>query len=91
MRELIFEVTQEADGGFFAECLTDSIVTEADTWDQLRHNVKEVVRAFYFDQLDKLPTTIRLHLNCTRCGGCRTAFSGNPPISPLARTAILVC
>jgi hypothetical protein len=48
MRELIFEVTQEADGGFFAECLTDSIVTEADTWDQLRHNVKEVVRAFYF-------------------------------------------
>ena len=62
MRELIFEVTQEADGGFFAECLTDSIVTEADTWDQLRHNVKEVVRAFYFDQLDKLPTTIRLQL-----------------------------
>jgi hypothetical protein len=62
MRELIFEVTQEADGGFFAECLTDSIVTEADTWDQLRHNVKEVVRAYYFDQLDKLPTTIRLHL-----------------------------
>jgi hypothetical protein len=62
MRELIFEVTQEADGGFFAECLTDSIVTEADTWDQLRDNVKEVVRAFYFDRLDKLPTTIRLHL-----------------------------
>jgi hypothetical protein len=62
MLELIFEVTQEADGGFFAECLTESIVTEADTWDQLRHNVKEVVRAFYFDQLDKLPTTIRLHL-----------------------------
>ena len=62
MRELIFEVTQEADGGFFAECLTDGIVTEADTWDQLRHNVKEVVRAYYFDQLDKLPTTIRLHL-----------------------------
>ena len=62
MLELIFEVTQEADGGFFAECLTESIVTEADTWDQLRHNVKEVVRAFYFDQPDKLPTTIRLHL-----------------------------
>ena len=62
MLELIFEVTQEADGGFFAECLTESIVTEADTWDQLRHNLKKVVRAFYFDQLDKLPTTIRLHL-----------------------------
>ena len=66
MRELIFEVTQEGDGGFIAECLTDSIVTEADTWDELCHNVKEVVRAFYFDQLDKLPTTIRLHLVKTR-------------------------
>ena len=62
MRELIFEVTQEGDGGFIAECLTDSIVTEADTWDQLRQNVKEVVRAFYFDQPDKLPASIRLHL-----------------------------
>jgi hypothetical protein len=39
MHELIFEVTQEADGGFFAEGLTDSIVTEADTWDQLRYNL----------------------------------------------------
>ena len=62
MRELIFEVTQEDDGGFCAECLTDSIVTEADTWDQLRQNVKEVVRAFYFDQPDKLPDSIRLRL-----------------------------
>jgi hypothetical protein len=62
MRELIFEVTQEDDGGFCAECLTDSIVTEADTWDQLRQNVKEVVRAFYFDQPDELPASIRLRL-----------------------------
>src|SRR6516165_8681707 len=27
MRELIFEVTQEADGGYWAECLTETIVT----------------------------------------------------------------
>jgi len=62
MRELIFEVTQEDDGGFCAECLTESIVTEADTWDQLRQNVKEAVRAFYFDQPDELPASIRLRL-----------------------------
>jgi predicted RNase H-like HicB family nuclease len=61
-RELIFEVTQETNGGFCAECLTETIVTEGDTWEELRENVKEVVRAFYFDQPDKLPTTIRLHL-----------------------------
>jgi hypothetical protein len=62
MSELVFDVIQEADGGFCAECLSDSIVTEADTWDELRRNVREVVRAFYFDQPDKLPSTIRLHL-----------------------------
>ena len=62
MRELIFEVIQEADGGFCAECLTESIVTEGNTWEELRQNVKEVVKAFYFDEPDKLPATLRLHL-----------------------------
>jgi hypothetical protein len=60
--ELVFDVIQEADGGFCAECLSDSIVTEANTWEELRRNVREVVRAFYFDQPEKLPSTIRLHL-----------------------------
>ena len=32
MSDLVFEVIQEADGGFCPQCLTDSIVTEADTW-----------------------------------------------------------
>lgn len=62
MSEIIFEVIQEADGGFCAECLTDSIVTEGDTWEGLRANVQKVVKAFYFDQPEKLPTSIRLHL-----------------------------
>lgn len=38
------------------------IVTEGDTWEELRDHVKEVVRAFYFDQPEKLPATIRIHL-----------------------------
>ena len=29
--ELVFEVTEEADGGYAAEYLTESIVTEGDT------------------------------------------------------------
>ena len=62
MQELIFEVIQEADGGFCAECLTESIVTEGNSWEELRQNVKDVVKAFYFDQPDKLPATLRLHL-----------------------------
>jgi hypothetical protein len=62
MTELVFEVIQEADGGFCAECLSDTIVTEGDTWEDLRKNVQEVVRAFYFDQPEKIPNTIRLQL-----------------------------
>ncbi len=41
MHELVFDVTQEADGGFVAEALGESIFTEADTWDELRVNVRE--------------------------------------------------
>jgi len=33
--ELIFEVTQEADGGYVAECMTESIVTQGNTWAEL--------------------------------------------------------
>jgi len=58
--ELVFEVTQEADGGFVAECLTESIFTQADNWDELRANAREAVEAF-FDPSEK-PATIRLHL-----------------------------
>jgi len=39
MADLVFEVVQDADGGFCAECLTENIFTQADTWDELRTNV----------------------------------------------------
>ncbi len=61
MEEIVFEVTQEGDGGFVAECLTESIFTEADDWETLRRNVKEAVAAFYFDRPQR-PARIRLHL-----------------------------
>lgn len=58
--ELVFQVTQEADGGFVAECLSHDIFTEGDTWDALRANVREAVEAFFFDQ--PRPQAVRLHL-----------------------------
>lgn len=58
--ELIFEVTQEHDGGYVAECLTENIFTQADDWETLRKNVREAVVAFYFDR--QMPAIIRLHL-----------------------------
>jgi predicted RNase H-like HicB family nuclease len=60
MNELVFEVVQEADGGFVAEALGESIFTQADTWEELRKNVREAVTAFYFDKPG--PSRLRLHL-----------------------------
>jgi hypothetical protein len=60
MDEIVFKVTQEGDGRFVAECLTESIVTQANDWDTLRRKVREAVAAFYFDRPQK-PARIRLH------------------------------
>lgn len=62
MNKLIFEVTREADSGYTAEALGESIFTQADTWDELKANVKEAVQAFYFNSA--APSSIRLHLVC---------------------------
>ncbi len=58
--EIVFSVTQEADGGYVAECLSHDIFTEGDSWTELRANAQEAVGAFFFDQ--PKPTGIRLHL-----------------------------
>ncbi|CAN5660123.1 2-oxoisovalerate dehydrogenase E1 subunit beta [soil metagenome] len=62
MSELVFDVLQEADGGYVAECLTESIVTEGNTWEELKTNVREAVKGYYFDQPEKSAVPIRLHL-----------------------------
>jgi predicted RNase H-like HicB family nuclease len=54
MKELVFEVTQEEDGGYCAECLTENIFTQGDTWDDLRLNVQEAARGYLFDEPSKL-------------------------------------
>lgn len=58
--EIVFAVTQEADGGFVAECLTQDIFTQGNSWDELRANVREAVAGYFFDQ--PRPSVIRLHL-----------------------------
>jgi predicted RNase H-like HicB family nuclease len=58
--QIVFEVTQEAGGGFCSECLTESIFTQGETWEELRANVKQAVEAYYFDR--HKPRGVRLHL-----------------------------
>jgi len=61
MSELVFEVSQEAEGGYVAECLTEGIFTQADNWEDLRRNVKEATAAYFFDRTER-PSAIRLRL-----------------------------
>ncbi|MDX2436296.1 MAG: 2-phospho-L-lactate guanylyltransferase [Acidobacteriota bacterium] len=58
--EIVFEVTQEADGGYVAECLTQPMVTQGDTWEDVRRNVQEAVSAYFFDR--EVPKTVRIRL-----------------------------
>ena len=59
MSEIVFEITEDAsDGGFVARALDYSIVTEADTWEDMRANVREAVIC-HFDE-GKAPAVIRL-------------------------------
>ena len=60
MSELVFEAVQEADGGYCAECLTENIFTQGETWDELRHNVIDATAGYFFDRPG--PRKIRLHL-----------------------------
>ncbi|MEH2372454.1 type II toxin-antitoxin system HicB family antitoxin [Nostoc sp.] len=57
---VVFDVSQEEDGGFVAECLTEDIFTEGDNWEQLKANVIEAVKGYYFDQ--QIVPNIKLHL-----------------------------
>jgi predicted RNase H-like HicB family nuclease len=57
--EILFVVEESAEGGFVARCVGADIVTEADTLDELRANVREAVEC-HFDE-GQPPRLVRLH------------------------------
>lgn len=60
MRELVFDIVMAPDGGYCAEALEEGIFTQGDTWEELRANVEEATRAYFFD--GEMPATLRPHL-----------------------------
>jgi predicted RNase H-like HicB family nuclease len=60
MNELVFIVEQESDGGYVAEAVGESIVTQGDDWNELRANVRDAVESYFFDS--KTRVSIRLHM-----------------------------
>ncbi len=60
MSEIIFAVEEAPEGGWIAKALGHSIVTEADTLDELRRMVRDAV-ACHFEDVER-PKLIRLHI-----------------------------
>ena len=58
--ELIFEVRDAEEGGYFARALGYSIFTEADTWEDLRTNVLEAT-SLHFEDGPIHPRLVQLH------------------------------
>ncbi len=58
--ELIFEVRDAEEGGYWARALGHAIFTEADTWEELRANVLEAT-ALHFEDAPVHPRLVQLH------------------------------
>ncbi len=60
MTELIFLVEEAFEGGYTAKALGESIFTEAESFEELKSNIKEAVEC-HFEE-NKAPKFVRLHL-----------------------------
>jgi hypothetical protein len=59
MSEVVFDVTREEALGYSAGCSTEDLSVTANTWEELRCNVKQAVEKYF---QDPKPVSIRLHL-----------------------------
>jgi hypothetical protein len=58
--ELIFEIRDAEEGGYYARALGHAIFTEADSWEDLRKNVLEAV-SLHFEDAAARPRIVQLH------------------------------
>lgn len=61
MRELVFEVSEEEEGGYSARSVGEHIYTQGDSWEELEAMVLEATRR-YFEEVSNPPGSIRLQL-----------------------------
>ena len=60
MRELVFEVTQEEDGGYCARAVGEGIFTQGDTWDELKAMALDATKGYFLDSTP--PDALILHV-----------------------------
>ena len=60
MKEIIFLIEDDPEGGYNAQALGYSIFTEGETTEELKANIMDAVGC-HFDNVDDAPKIIRLH------------------------------
>jgi hypothetical protein len=60
MKEIIFLIEEDPDGGFNAQALGQSIFTEADSTEELKKNIVDAVKCHFEKEADR-PQIIHLH------------------------------
>ncbi|MCL4306444.1 2-oxoisovalerate dehydrogenase [bacterium] len=63
--EIIFEVREAEEGGYWARALGVDIFTQGEDWEDLKVMVKDAVELFFNDQTQR-PRVVRLMLMTTR-------------------------
>ena len=58
--ELIFEVHEAEEGGYYALAVGHDIITQGDTWEELKLMAQDAVLCHFDD--DEMPGTFRLRL-----------------------------
>jgi len=61
LKEIIFLVEEDLEGGYNAKALGYSIFTEGETLEELKENIKDAIKC-HFDNEEEIPNIIRLHI-----------------------------
>ena len=60
MKEIIFLIEDDPEGGYNAQALGYSIFTEGETKEEIKENIMDALRC-HFDNVQDIPRLIRLH------------------------------
>ena len=58
--EIIFEIHEAEEGGYWARSLGHGIFTEAETWEELKDNIRDAIECT-FGEDEERPRIVRLH------------------------------
>ncbi len=61
VKEIIFIVEEDPEGGYTAKALGESIFTEAETLEELKENIRDALKC-HFDEVKEIPIIVRLHI-----------------------------